>query len=119
MEDVTKRILYSLIVKRIKHKKPCVIFISGDSGEGKSWSGISLQDIILETQGINLAEYFTDVNIFTPLEYPKKLDRLLYNKELKKVNVICLHEAREVIRAKDWRSFLTQSIADVNALSRQ
>jgi hypothetical protein len=30
-----------------------------------------------------------------------------------------MHEAREIIKAKQWHSFLTQSVADVNAMSRQ
>lgn len=118
MIDVTRRVLYSLIIKRLKHRKPCVIFISGDSGEGKSYSSIAFQDLLMEVQGIDLLEYFNDVNVYTPMQYPKKLDALLFDKRLKKINLICMHEAREIVKAKNWRNFLTQSVADVNAMSR-
>jgi hypothetical protein len=117
-EDLTKRVLFSLFVKPIRMKKPRVIFVSGDSGEGKSYSAIRLQEILCELQGIDVVRHFKDMNVFTPLEYPKKLDRILNDRELRKVNIICMHEAREIIKAKDWHSFLTQSIADVNAMSR-
>lgn len=117
-EELTKRILFSIIIKRLKHRKPAVLFIGGDSGEGKSYSAIRLQELLLEVQGLSLKDYFNDVNVYTPLQYPKKLEALLFEKRLKKVNIICMHEAREVVKAKNWQSFLTQSVADVNAMSR-
>lgn len=117
-EDLSKRILYSLFIRPIKMKKPRVVFISGDSGEGKSLGAIRLEELLCGMQGVDVERFFLDMNVFTPLEYPKKLDRILNDKELKKVNIICMHEAREIIKAKDWHSFLTQSIADVNAMSR-
>lgn len=117
-EDITKRILYSVIIKRIKHKKPVVLFVGADSGEGKSMSALRLQELLCEIQGIDHKKYMEIMNVFTPLEYPKKLDKLLYDKEYKEANIITMHEAREVVKAKNWQSFLTQSIADVNAMSR-
>jgi len=117
-EDITKRILYSIVIKRIKHKKPAILFIAGDSGEGKSYSALRLQEVLLELQGLDIRQYLDKINVFTPLEYPNKLESILYDKELKKVNIICMHEAREVVKAKNWQSFLTQSIADINAMSR-
>ena len=118
-KDITERILYSLFVKRLKQKKPAVTFLSGDSGEGKSYGAIAFMDVLLKVQGLDLKDYFKDVNVMVPLEYPKKLDALLFKKELKKVNFLCMHEAREIIKSKMWRSFLAQSVADCNAMSRQ
>jgi hypothetical protein len=120
MEDVGYKIIKSVILNnRIKNKKPAVIFVSGDSGEGKSISGgLKLQEVILALQGIDIRKYLHDINVYTPLEYPQKLKRLLYEKHLKKVNVIALHEARDVVRAKNWQSFIAQAVADVNAQSR-
>lgn len=117
-EDLSRRILYSLFVQPIKQKKPRVIFISGDSGEGKSYSAIRLQELLCEIQNVDPLTNFESMNVFTPLEYPKKLDALLHDRKLKKVNILCMHEAREIIRAKNWHNFLTQAIADVNAMSR-
>lgn len=117
-EDLTKRIIYSLFVQPLKHKKPRVVFISGDSGEGKSLAGLRFQELMAEIQGFSALEHFRAMNIFTPLEYSKKIDALLNDKKLKKVNILCMHEARAIIKAKNWHSFLAQSIADVNAMSR-
>lgn len=117
-EELTKRIMYSVFIKRIKSKKPVVIFIAGDSGEGKSYGGLKLEEVLCEVQGFDMTQYLHDINVYTPLQYPQKLNRLLFDKELKKVNIICMHEAREVVKAKLWHSFLNQSIGDINAMSR-
>jgi len=117
-ETLTKRVLYSVIVKRLQHKKPAVMFVGGDSGEGKSMSCLRLQEILCEMAGVDINQYYKEINVFTPLQYPEKIERLLFDKDLKKVNIICMHEAREVVKAKNWQSFLTQSVGDVNAMSR-
>jgi len=117
-ETVTKKILYSLIIKRLKAHKPAVIFIGGDSGEGKSLSAVRFKQLLLEIQGLDIRNFLNDINVYLPIEYPQKLDRLLYEKELKKVNILCMHEAREVVKAKLWYSFLNQATADINAMSR-
>jgi len=117
--DLTKRILYSIVIRRMKFHKPAILFISGDSGEGKSFGALKLQEILLEMAGLKLIDYLEDINVHTPLEYPKKLDNLLNDKKrLKKIDIICMHEAREIIKAKMWHSFLNQAVADVNAMSR-
>lgn len=118
LTDITERVLYSLFIRRVKYKKPAVTFISGDSGEGKSISTIGLQYILMKAQGLDLKKYVNPINVYTPLEYPEKIDQLLHNKELKKINMICVHESRELIRAKNWQTFLTQAIGDINAESR-
>jgi len=115
---LTKKILYSIIIKRLKAKKPTVIFISGDSGEGKSWASLRLQELLYEIQDKDLKDYLDISNIYTPLEYAEKLDKILNDKEYKKANIVTVHEARELVKAKNWHSFLNQSISDINALSR-
>lgn len=127
--DIAKRILYSIIIKNLKADKPRIIFMGGDSGEGKSFSAITLEDILLQMEGMTPEEVVSiikDVNVFTPIEYPIKIKRIMgldhtidYSGAIKKANIICLHEAREVIKAKLWQTFLTQAIADINALSRK
>lgn len=118
-QELLRRILYSVVIKRLKFKKPTIIFLGGGSGEGKSWSSLRLQELLFEIQGLSLKDYIEVTNVYTPIQYPKKLDTLLFNKEYKKANIICMHEAREIIKAKHWQSFLTQAIGDVNAMSRQ
>lgn len=125
VEALTEKILYSVVVNRLKAKKPLIWFIGGDSGEGKSFTILHLQQIILKLQGIDLKDVLDDVNVYTPIEYAKKLDAILgmssdkeKNKRLRKVNVIAIHEARELIKAKNWYSFLNQAVGDINAMSR-
>lgn len=117
-QDLTRKILYSIWIKRVKARKPAIIFVSGDSGEGKSWGTLTLEELLLELQGINPLDVINDINIYIPTEYPDKMRRLLFAKELKKVNILAIHEAREVVKAKKWHTFLAQSIADINASTR-
>lgn len=116
--DLTKRILYSIFIKPVKAKKPRVAFVSGDSGEGKTINTVSLQLMLCEIQGLDPRQYIKQMNVFTPLEYPHKLRDILYNKEYKKLNIFCMHEARDIIRSTDWNNFVTQAVADVNAQAR-
>jgi 2-phosphoglycerate kinase len=121
MQDVAKRILYSIVVKRTKAKKPTIIFIGGDSGEGKTYTATRLQEILMEIQGVILKDrldYLEAMNIFSPLQYATKLDKILFDKNLKQANILTIHEAREVVKARLWYSFLNQSISDINAMSR-
>lgn len=118
LRDISRRIIYSVFIGRVRNNKPCVIFLGGESGDGKSFTGLTLQSEMMLAQGVDPKKYVSAMNIYTPLQYPEKINALLFDKELKKVNVLCVHEAREVVKAKLWASFLTQSIADVNAMSR-
>lgn len=117
-QEIFMRILYVLYVKRLKGKKPAVSFVAGDSGEGKSETVLSLIYLILKLQGVDAAKCVQETNVFVPIEYPQKLNKLLYEKSLKKVNLIAIHEARETVKAKNWHSFINTAIADVNAMSR-
>lgn len=117
-ETVAKKIIASLIVGRIKHHKPAVLFISGDSGEGKSYSALKLQEWLAEIQKWVLLDYYHICNIHSPLQYMENVDKLLHDPEYKKANILCIHEARDLINSKDWESFLSRAISDVNALSR-
>lgn len=116
--NITNRIIKQLFYTPIKKNFPCVIFIQGKSGHGKSWTALKLQEILLSFDGLDLKDFVEDINISIPLEYPEKLNKILHDKELKKVRIICVHEARLVVNAKQWQDFVTQSIAHVNALSR-
>lgn len=116
--DLFNKILYVLYVKRIRGKKPAVTFIAGDSGEGKSETTLTIMHTILKLQRINTMDYINDINVYTPLEYPTKLNALLRDKRLKEPNVIAIHEAREAVKAKNWNTFINTAIADVNAMSR-
>lgn len=122
INTLSKRIIYSLSLNKIKHKFPSVWFIAGASGSGKSYTAITLQTIMLEMQDIlDIHNYINDINVFVPLEYPRKLNALLdkENKRLRKINIFTVHEARNIVSSKLWYSFVTRAISDVNAMSRQ
>lgn len=116
--DLIKKIIYSIIVRRLKSKKPVTIGIFGGSGEGKSWAALRIQEIVLEIYGFALRDYLKNINVYVPPEYPKKIDGILYDKKLRKINMLCVHESRELVKAKMWNSWLNETISDVNAVSR-
>lgn len=116
---LTKRIIYSIFLNnRVFANKPCILGLFGGSGEGKSMTAVALYCFICSVLEIDLMKNFDVSNIITPMQYAKKIDKLLYDKEYKKNHIAIIHEAREVIRAKLWHSFLNQCIGDVNAMSR-
>jgi len=118
-EDVLgSRIIDSLFYGRLKQNKPCRVFIGGDSGEGKSLGAIKVAQSLLASDGLDLRDFMDVVNVYTPLDYPTKMKNLLFNKDLKKVRVLIMHEAREIIKAKLWQSFISQAVADINAQAR-
>jgi len=119
LEDLSQKILIHLFYNRHKANKPTVICVAGDSGEGKSWTVLTIVWILLRHVGIAFKDYVNDVIIYTPMEYRGKVDKLLHAKELKKIFVAVFDEARELIKAKRWQSLLNQVIADVNAMSRK
>lgn len=119
--DLKNKILYSLFIKRRKANKPTIMFIGGDSGEGKSWTVLRLNEMLYEIVGESYKNYVNVTNIYTPLQYPEKMRLLLDKKnhpEYKNAFSLNIHEARDVVRSANWRSFLNQAIADVNATSR-
>jgi len=123
-ELLTERIIYSLFVRPLKKNKPRIIFMGGDTGEGKTFSVNTFMKIILKTQGIikdekEFREYINVINIFQPLEYGIKTKTILFDKKYKKINTIALQEAREIVKAKRWQEFSSQAVADINAQARQ
>lgn len=113
-----KLILYSQTIRRIKANKPCIIGLFGGSGEGKSTAAIRLQQELCQLQGLDFKKYMSSMNVYVPFEFPDKMKKLLFDKELKKCNIIAIHEARDVVNAKDWNSFITKAIAKINTQSR-
>ena len=111
-----EEIIKNLFVKRIQHNKPCIIFLAGDSGEGKSWTSLRIAELI--EPDFDLQKQV----IYSPYEYPDKLKWILYDKEAnrkgKKKRVLIFQEARELVKSKLWYSLMNQSISDVNAMSR-
>lgn len=117
-EQLTREIFKHIFVNRIKANKPCVIVLTGQSGEGKSWDALKIGEVIGELSGFNFTQHLSDCFVYTPLEYPTKMKRLLEAPELKQINLCTLDEARNVVSARTWQSFANQAIADIQATSR-
>jgi len=80
-EDISKRILYAIIVKRrLKANKPVVWFIGGDSGEGKSLAAIKIQQVLMEMQDQDIFEFFKAMNVFTPIKIVYHGDQPVYQR---------------------------------------
>lgn len=121
--EMMKNILRNIMVNRLEENKPCVIFVTGASGEGKSILAIKLSMVINEYYGIDTLSVLDDIIVYTPFQYMSKTEALLFHEEknrpdLKRVKVIIIDEARETMRAKDWYTFINRAIADCNAMSR-
>lgn len=107
-----------LFLGRIKANKPCIVFIAGDSGEGKSETALKLGEIIAQAESTDIETFLTKQVIYTPFEYAEKFKWMMFSKEAKKKHILIFMEARELIKAKLWYDLINQSISDVNALSR-
>lgn len=119
-----KNILQNITVNRLKAKKPCIIFIAGDSGEGKSSLGLKILCAVNESYGVDTYETLHDSVVYIPIEYLSKFDNILHWKrqkrmDLKNVHVLIVDEAREVVNAKDWHTFINRAVASCTNMSRR
>lgn len=116
--DLAKKIIVALFAKPLQYNKPVKVGMFGDSGEGKSTSYLTILTVILESVGVDVKNVLNETNAYTPLQYMEKLKALLYKKELKKIKVFGIHEARALISSKDWQNFINKAVGTVNAMSR-
>jgi len=119
-----KQIITNITVNRLRANKPCIIFIGGDSGEGKSCAGLKIISAVNDYYGIDSLETLNDTVVYLPIQYLTKLDNVLFwkrkdRRDLKDLHVLMIDEAREVVRARDWYTFLNRAISDCNAMSRK
>lgn len=117
-QDVSNMLIERITLRRLKYNKPSVMFIGGASGEGKSMAGLYIQQTIMGLLGLQLEDYLETINVFTPVEYPKKIHDILYNPLYKKIRIICIHEARELVSAKNWQGFVERAVSAIGVLSR-
>jgi hypothetical protein len=113
-EELGSTLIEHLTVNRIKAKKPCFLYLTGESGEGKSYTGLAIEKIIVEAYDLDYADVMDPAIVYTPLEYSLKLRNLLYAKELKKLHVIMIDEARDLLSSKTWYDFINRTINDIN-----
>ena len=118
VDKIAALIFHRLFLTRVKGNKPCIILITGQSGEGKSYTGLKIIEQMFKIEGVDITPYINDIVVMNPLQYSEKLNNLLYDKRLKKIKVVQIDEARAVVGSDKWNSFINQTIAHVNAMSR-
>lgn len=118
IDKIAPLILHRLFLKRVQGNKPCIVVVTGQSGEGKSYSVLKVVQEIFKIEGVDITPFVKDFVVMNPLQYSEKLNNLLYEKRLKKIKVVQIDEARAVVGSDKWNSFINQTIAHVNAMSR-
>jgi len=114
LETLGSTLIEHLTVNRIKAKKPCFMYLTGDSGEGKSYTGLAIEKIIAESYDLEYVDVLDDAVIYTPLEYSVKMRNIMFNKELRKLHVVMIDEARDLLSSKTWYDFINRTINDIN-----
>ncbi|MEM5810095.1 MAG: hypothetical protein QW156_04385 [Candidatus Aenigmatarchaeota archaeon] len=111
--NIGEEVLKQITIDRVKiMKKPSILFIGGDSGEGKSWTALRIMEICGESIDLD------GQVIYTPFEYSRKMKNFLYDKKYKNTHFLAMMEARELVSARNWHSFVNKTINDVNAIVR-
>lgn len=111
------RLEYAFL-ERNRCKKNTLVVHTGLSSEGKSTASLNIVDKILEKNGYNFLDYMDDIIVYTPFEFPQKFNNILYEERLKNIPFLVVDDARFVISAKKWQSFLNQAISEVLSVSR-
>ena len=73
-----KDVLQNLTVHRLEAKKPCIIFIRGDSGEGKSSLGLKILCAVNDAYSVDTFETLHDPVVYLPVECLTKFDNILH-----------------------------------------
>jgi adenylate kinase family enzyme len=118
IQDTTAEIFDHLFIRRIKAKKPCVILITGASGEGKSNTGIYLADKMFKREGLDFVNYVRQAVIGGIEDFGPKAKAILNDKELKDCFVIIIDEAAATVNAKDWSSLTNRAVNFISNMSR-
>lgn len=117
--DTQDEILFHLLyLSRVRKNKSSVVVFTGDPGEGKSFTALTVQDILYKKRKRDFAKFVLDAVMMNPLDYAEKLPLILHEKHLRKVFAIHIDEARQVVGSGNWQSFLNQAIGHVNATAR-
>ena len=68
------QILSHLFKNRLNDKKPCIVFLGGQSGEGKSFSALKLSEIVFPEETDDEDTFISKQIIYNPLQYKEKLE---------------------------------------------
>lgn len=101
----------------IRCGKNCFILLTGGSREGKSATAGTLIEELLRRKGIEFKDYVNDIFIYTPMEYPRKMQALLHDERLKDIPFAVIDDARFTVSAKSWYSIINRSIAEISSIS--
>jgi hypothetical protein len=118
MPDTVTEIFDHLFYRRIKGHKPCVILITGGSGEGKSSVGLHIADKQFEHKGLDFADYVGKSVVGGIEDFEPKAKAVLFEHKMKKCFVLMIDEAAATVNSKDWASLTNKAVNFINHMSR-
>ncbi len=118
IQDTTMEIFDHLFYRRIKAKKPCVILITGASGEGKSNTGLHLTDGMFKLRDLDFADYVKQAVVGGIEDFGPKTKAILNDKEMKQCFALIIDEAAATVNSKDWASLTNRAVNFINNMSR-
>jgi len=118
IQDTTTEIFDHLFYRRIKAHKPCVICITGASGEGKSNTGLHIVDKLFQKNGIDFKDYVKQAVVGGIEDFGPKAKAIIHDKELKPCFAIIIDEAAATVNSKDWASLTNRAVNFINNMSR-
>jgi hypothetical protein len=117
-DHLTDIFFYKSIIEPILNKKMVILFLEGQTGEGKSLTCISLaehlEDLFCQVRGTNWQFDAVNQVIYEPREYNKKIEWWLENPQI----CLVIDELRQLVSQQKWYSLLNQSISEANATYR-
>ena len=118
IQDTTNQIFQHLFVRRIKAKKPCVILMTGASGEGKSNTALHLADEQFKIIGLDFKDYVQRSVVGSIVDFGPKTKAMLGDPELKKAFILIIDEAAATVNSKDWANITNRAVNFINNMSR-
>lgn len=122
VENIFERIFFT---NRLKENKPCILLLTGESGEGKSTTAFNILDNYYRKKGIDFVKVLPYITIFNPGQFYDTINLVLRPpkehpdyKLLKKINTLLIDEASEVVGSSHWQSIVNENIRRINAISR-
>ena len=118
IDSIEDLFIYQTIIKPALQRKIVILFVEGQSGEGKSMTCLSLawriEELFKRIRGLNYEYDPIKQVVYVPLEYNEKVEAWLKEPYL----TLMIDELRFLLPKQKWYSLLNQSLAEANATLR-
>ena len=117
-ETVNELIVKLFYNKFVKANKPCHIFITGRSGEGKSWFSLKIAEVICSELGINAKpEHVLNLHAIYDFEDFEKVARHVFDTKCE-IPLVLMFEGSVLSHARQFMSKQNIVIGRIMSLSR-